>query len=60
MFAGVRWSTPHALADTVANLPDVRIGYAARLSDVDDAESYRRWGPLVARITPPVWSPAGA
>ena len=59
IFAGVRWSTSHALADTVANLPHSRIGYAACLSDVDDAENYRRCGPLAALVTPPVWSPAG-
>jgi rSAM/selenodomain-associated transferase 1 len=58
VFANVRWSTPHALTDTLANLSDVRIGYAARLSDVDDGESCRRWGSLAARVTPPALSPA--
>ena len=58
MFAGVRWSSPYALADTLKNLLQVRIGYAQRLSDVDDAESYRCCAALAAHITPPVWSPA--
>ena len=44
MFRGVRWSGPHALADTRANL-DARIKVAevAGLDDVDDGESYRRF-----------------
>jgi rSAM/selenodomain-associated transferase 1 len=35
LFAGVRWSSPHALADTIATLADHRIAYIARLRDVD-------------------------
>lgn len=35
LFAGVRWSTEHALADTVATLPDHRIAHGATLQDVD-------------------------
>ncbi len=45
MFSGVRWSTEHALADTLANVN--KGGFSARLlnvlEDVDDAESYERW-----------------
>jgi len=41
-FAGVRWSSPQALADTLANLNEKRIAYAATLSDVDTGEAYRR------------------
>ena len=44
LFAGVRWSTEHALADTEANLPPGRA--AARLEvleDVDDRASLDRW-----------------
>jgi rSAM/selenodomain-associated transferase 1 len=45
-FGRVRWSTPHALADTLANLPKrISVGFAARLDDVDDAASYRRLKP---------------
>ena len=38
MFEGVRWSGPHALADSVASLPGRRIAYAATLRDVDEVE----------------------
>jgi rSAM/selenodomain-associated transferase 1 len=41
-FANVRWSGPHALADTRANLKGKRVALAARLSDVDRAEDLRR------------------
>ena len=41
-FAGVRWSSAYALADTVANLDGKRVAFAAMLSDVDAAEDYRR------------------
>jgi uncharacterized protein len=42
-FAGVRWSGPHALADTLGNLKGSRIAFAATLSDVDTEEDYRRF-----------------
>ena len=41
-FNGVRWSSPHALKDTLANLSGRRIGFLATLADVDGAEDYRR------------------
>lgn len=41
-FARVRWSGPHALADTRANLKGKRVALAARLSDVDRADDLRR------------------
>jgi len=41
-FAGVRWSGPHALADTLANLKERRVALAATLSDVDTADDFRR------------------
>lgn len=44
IFADVRWSTGHALADTTANL---RRGQShaclETLTDIDDGEDYRRW-----------------
>jgi rSAM/selenodomain-associated transferase 1 len=41
LFGRVRWSGPHALADVLANLPRrLRVGFAARLDDVDDGASY--------------------
>lgn len=35
LFHGVRWSSPHALCDTVASLPGARIAYVDTLQDVD-------------------------
>ena len=46
LFGPVRWSGPHTLADVLRNLPArVSVGFAARLSDVDDGASYRRLAP---------------
>jgi rSAM/selenodomain-associated transferase 1 len=43
LFGEVRWSSPHALADVLNNLPRrVTVGFAARLDDVDDGTAYRR------------------
>jgi len=39
-FCGVRWSSPHALADTLANLEGRKVEAVATLSDVDTAEAY--------------------
>lgn len=45
LFAGVRWSTSHALADTRANLPRGAEGPALEtLEDVDNVASWRRAG----------------
>jgi rSAM/selenodomain-associated transferase 1 len=38
LFRGVRWSTEHALADTVASLTPHSIGFGPVLDDVDTAE----------------------
>ncbi len=44
LFDGVRWSSPHALADTRANVPPGRsVALLQMLEDVDDAEAYLRW-----------------
>lgn len=43
VFAGVRWSSAHALADTLAHLTARRIALTDWLADVDDAAAYRRW-----------------
>jgi uncharacterized protein len=40
-FANVRWSSPHALADTLANLASCKVAFVATLSDVDDAQAFR-------------------
>lgn len=44
LFAHVRWSSPHALADTRATLPGrYTVALLETLEDVDDRESYDRW-----------------
>jgi glycosyltransferase A (GT-A) superfamily protein (DUF2064 family) len=44
IFRDVRWSTEHALTDTLANLHAAQAGPPLPvLDDVDDAESWRRW-----------------
>ncbi len=44
VFRNVRWSTEHALADTLANLgPGQTTAMLEELEDVDDGESYGRW-----------------
>lgn len=35
LFASVRWSSHHALTDTVATIPDFRVAYVDALRDVD-------------------------
>lgn len=43
IFAGVRWSGPHALEDTRQSLGESRVAYVDTLFDVDDAADWRRW-----------------
>jgi glycosyltransferase A (GT-A) superfamily protein (DUF2064 family) len=58
-FGTVRWSSPHALADVLANLPPrVSVGFAATLDDVDDAAGYRRFANCALRLA--LTSPASA
>jgi uncharacterized protein len=52
-FAGVRWSSPHALADTLANLKGKRVAFAATLGDVDSGEAYWRERAGAERLVPP-------
>ncbi len=48
LFRDVRWSSPHALDDTLANMPaSRRVALADRLEDVDDGADYARWQRLV-------------
>jgi hypothetical protein len=42
-FAGVRWSSPHALADTLENLSAHRAAFARTLFDIDTEADYRRY-----------------
>jgi uncharacterized protein len=51
-FAGVRWSSAHALADTRANLAGARITVIDRLADIDDAASLAQ-NPGWNRLCPP-------
>lgn len=44
LFEGVRWSSPHALADSMASLPGARIALVDRLADVDSAADLHRRG----------------
>lgn len=44
LFNDVRWSTPTALADTLAGLPHhITAALADTLDDVDDAEAFHQW-----------------
>ena len=44
LFENVRWSSEHALADTLANVPPrCRVAVVAEHSDVDDGAAWRRW-----------------
>jgi len=61
-FAGVRLSSPHALADTLANLGTCRVAFIETLSDVDDGDGFaasaayfgRRVLPLAAIVPSPL------
>jgi rSAM/selenodomain-associated transferase 1 len=52
-FRHVRWSGPHALADTLANLEGWRVATAALLRDLDTADDYRRLRAAAERLIPP-------
>lgn len=41
LFEGVRWSSAHALMDTIASLPDHSIARVATLQDVDTADDLK-------------------
>lgn len=41
LFDGVRWSTQHALSDSVASLGGQRVAYVDRLQDVDTLDDLR-------------------
>jgi uncharacterized protein len=42
-FSNVRWSSRHALADTLKNLRGHRVAFARTLFDIDTADDYRRY-----------------
>jgi hypothetical protein len=44
LFRAVRWSSEHALADTLTNLsPRLKLGFLDSLDDIDDGADYQRW-----------------
>ena len=51
-FAGVRWSTEHALADTLANFHGRRVAFLRTMRDVDTVDDLRA-------IRTPLGAPAG-
>ena len=50
-FDGVRWSTAHALADTLANLKGRPVARLRTLEDIDDHQSFKR-SQTVAALDP--------
>lgn len=52
IFGGVRWSSPHALSDTLANLQDRSVARAVTLEDVDAAEDFARSSAVFGRRVP--------
>lgn len=53
LFAGVRWSSEHALVDTLKNLRSGKVALTATLGDVDDGASFARLAIHGVRLTPP-------
>ena len=49
-FRAVRWSSPQALEDTVANLSGLSVAHVATLSDVDTAEDFAHHAALSGRL----------
>lgn len=52
-FGKVRWSGPHAFADTLSNLSDKTVGIAATIGDVDDLRALRREARFAGRVVLP-------
>jgi rSAM/selenodomain-associated transferase 1 len=57
-FANVRWSSEHALADTLANLAGRSVGFVTTLSDVDDAAGLARCPGFGRRVAAAAAMPA--
>lgn len=53
-FAGARWSTPHALADTLANLEGNSVAFVSELTDVDTSEGYSAERDFAGRLIMPL------
>jgi rSAM/selenodomain-associated transferase 1 len=43
LFAGVRWSSAHALADTARNVDGDEVSLLSTMADIDDEAGYLRW-----------------
>jgi uncharacterized protein len=56
-FANVRWSSPQALADTLANLKGHAVAFVATLRDVDSASDLRLNAASLGRRVLPLPSP---
>jgi glycosyltransferase A (GT-A) superfamily protein (DUF2064 family) len=52
-FGSVKWSSPEALQQTLANLGDLKVAQVASLHDVDEARDLAAAGPVVGRIVLP-------
>lgn len=48
-FAGVRWSGPHAMADTISGFRGQRVASANAVEDVDDGADFNRLGAVGTR-----------
>jgi rSAM/selenodomain-associated transferase 1 len=59
-FEAVRWSTEHALADTLASLERCRVETVDRLSDVDGRIGYERARAVFGRRVPAVPLPGAS
>lgn len=58
IFAGVRWSSPQALSDTLANLDGRSVAFLETLDDVDEQSSHWRLkgaGGRVVLASPKTW-----
>lgn len=56
MFNGVRWSSPHTLSDTMANLAGATVAQLETLEDVDDGASFHALGHAGSRLVLPAGS----
>lgn len=52
LFADVRWSSPHALADSLRPFARLRVALLDELSDIDDAEDWRAHQCRARRVRP--------
>lgn len=53
VFDRVRWSSPHALDDTLMNMSSMRVATLDRLRDVDDGKTYRQLNHAASRVVLP-------